>query len=177
VCGGRTSLYWSTHFQHANNMYGSLSVGDEKSIPALKNNMLWDMTHALDSILGSYSIPGTGFSPMHIQSKMPALWFVRALTGSIACFCMVSRVLCAKATSNPCFFRVIHSADESVVLCAFDNRKNFRHFWIRTEVDRNVLFDLFCVSSRVVQQMRRDSLALYCMCTYSAHKNGQEKKE
>jgi hypothetical protein len=33
--------YWPTHFQHANNM--AVVAGNEKSIPALKTNILWDM--------------------------------------------------------------------------------------------------------------------------------------
>jgi hypothetical protein len=44
--------YWSTHFQHANNMT-AVAATDEKSIPALKFNIF--MGHdRIDSILGSY---------------------------------------------------------------------------------------------------------------------------
>jgi hypothetical protein len=64
------------------------------------------------------------------------------------------------------------------VLCAFDNGKNFRHFWSRPEVDRNVLFDFFLRQQQSCStDAQRDSFAFYCMCTYSAHKNGHEAKD
>jgi hypothetical protein len=42
-----------------------LSTGDEKSIPDLKINILWDHGHMANSItyFGSFSIPGIDFSP------------------------------------------------------------------------------------------------------------------
>ncbi len=39
---GEENPNWSTHFQQANNIT-AISVGDEKSIPALKSNIVWDM--------------------------------------------------------------------------------------------------------------------------------------
>jgi hypothetical protein len=52
------------------------------------------------------------------------------------------------------------------VLCVFGNGKNFRHFWSKTEVDRNVLFDFFCVTAAELFNRCAEILLLSTACVY-----------
>jgi hypothetical protein len=42
-----------------------LSAGDEKTIPAKKSYILWDIAYSIPYLHGSYSIPGIDFSPQY----------------------------------------------------------------------------------------------------------------
>ncbi len=49
--------FWVTHFQHANNM-----AGDEKSIPALNVNILWDIAGSIPHLVPPHFL-GIDFPP------------------------------------------------------------------------------------------------------------------